>query len=115
MYHWPIKPLGLTSEKSCAAETVVAKPRWVGCGGANHYVVEQLDVEGSGRLPELACDLHVCARRCRVTRWVIADTGDSGCSMLDCTPEHLAWMGQRAEVAVPEVASTSFLGCSSGG
>jgi hypothetical protein len=39
-------------------------------------MVEQLDVEGLGRLPELTGHLHIgCARR-RVSRWVIVDTGD---------------------------------------
>jgi hypothetical protein len=57
-------------------------------------MVEQLDVEGLGRVPELPGHLHIGRARCRVTGWVIVDTGDSGCSMLDCTPEHLPWMCQ---------------------
>lgn len=39
---------------------VESKAHRIGGGIADNHMVEQLDVEGLGRLPELACDLHVC-------------------------------------------------------
>ena len=47
-------------EDTRTAETVKTKPGRVGTGVADDHMVEQLDVEGLGRLPELACDLNVC-------------------------------------------------------
>lgn len=55
-------------EKSRVSEAVVAYASRVSGGGANDHMIHQLDVEGACRLPELACDLHICARRGRVTQ-----------------------------------------------
>ena len=52
------------SENPRTAEAEVAESGRVGTGVADDHMVEQVDVEGLGRLPELAGHLNVgCARR----------------------------------------------------
>ena len=83
---------GASSQDTRIPEGIVAPPGRIGSDGSDYYMVEQLDVESLGRPPELPSHLHIGRAWCRVARWVVVDTGDGGCSMLDRAAEHLAWM-----------------------
>src|SRR5258708_23657386 len=78
------------------AEAVIAAPLRIGAGPADDHMVEQLDVDGLGRVADLAGHLHVGGAGRRVAAGVVVDADDGRGALPDGLAEDLAWVGERA-------------------
>ena len=64
-------------ELSRTAEAVVTESRRIGAGAADNHVVEEFNIDGLRRLPELPSHLHIGRARRRVAGRVIVNTYNS--------------------------------------